>query len=1167
MASSSWRPLQIAKKSLYLSMLCAGLLTYTPVWAQDADVLMVQGRAELRQAASEPWRPLAAKQSLAAGSTVRTLPDSQMALLLRDQTQLRLNQNTTVQIQSLQVGGDQGTTLALSEGRLWAQVKQFSTAALRTLSTQAQPQRLRIVTPTATVGIRGTNWELAVGEQGTTRLTVLSGEVEMSNELGRVSVGANEQAIAEQGKAPVKSLLSDAQDRVQWVTTYRPSPSRWLAQPPAALQAAASDIEAGRYTPALTRLQALPPTRERALLLADLGIYLGNAAEAAAVLTPFSQNGRGDAFAAALHGRALLVAGRLEEASTLLQTALQTHPSHPEVLLALADVLRVAGEADMALGWFSQVTRAQPDRHEGWFGVGRIQLDKDNVKPARQALDEAIRLAPNEPGYAGERATLLVLAGQLQAARQAFDEALARQSDDYLAWTGLGILQLKMGQAPQALESFLKAGVIEPRFARAQLYAGITYYQLGDATRALEAVNQATQLDSKDPLPYLMLALIHGDTQNLAAATQAAQQAQLRMPYLKSANQLLNNQKGSANVGSALANRGLEEWARSYAADSYSPYWAGSAFFLADRYTDGFNKNSELFRGFLLDPLSFGASNRFSSLVPVPGHYASIGLGRELADLNLSAVQATANGLFMSDTPVAYSLIGQKASAASRNGQINDGRFGNLSLGLGMKPRHDVGLFYFGSRLSFDALLKQPVVDNITTFTAGPVGVTNTRHDIGLSWQLAAENQVLFKLGQGQQKSRVNGDIGSPEFAGLLNLLFFEEPRVLPFSSLAPTQYSTGIRERDIQLNHSFTPKPTLRLAWGYETAKERQDVNALISFQSEPVPALAVRLRQQADRDVKYKSWYVSSRGKPSDAIEWQADLMYQRLQGQSLISTRLDIPDVGDLTDESATTPEKVSGFNPRLGLRFSPAAGQQMRLVYQRWRRPLGITSLAPADTLSIPVEDRLVSAGGLQNKLRAQYDWQLSERSFLQWFAQHRRVSNLVNPLTSISQAFDLTDLDSLRPRKQIFGLAFNELEDTPAFSEGRVSSTGIAGNWILSRAWTLTTRYTYARSRNTSSDAAGLKVPYIPRHLVNASVYWQASPQWILATSATFRSSRFLDELNSARLAAGWNIGLTSYWESQDKRWSVEAALLNIQTHKQAAIASRAAFSLTGIYRF
>jgi tetratricopeptide (TPR) repeat protein len=1149
------------------AVLSLSFLLAAPAWAQDADVLMVQGRAETRLLATDAWMPATVKQSLRAGSTVRTLPDSQIALLLRDQTQLRLNQNTTLQIQSLQAGSGDATALSLTEGRIWAQIKQLGTATLRTVGSQAQAPRLRITTPTATIGIRGTNWELAVGEQGTTRLTVLSGEVEIANELGSVSVGPNEQAIAERGKAPVKSLLSNARDRVQWVTAYRPAPSRWLPQAALALQAVVADIEAGRYAKAIANLQAMQPSAAQAILLADVAIYLGDTDQAIRALSTFSQGGKGDAVATALHGRALLLAGRIDETQALLEAGRKTHPTHPELLLALADAQRIAGDADNALALFSQVIAAQPKRHEGWFGQGRIQVEKDEISPARQALDEAIRLAPNEPGYQGERATLLALSGELKAARLAFDEALARQPDDYLAWTGLGILQLKTGQAQQALESFLKAGVIEPRFARSQLYAGVAYYQLGDAKRAVEAIEQATELDHKDPLPYLMLALIHGDAQDLVAAQQASQQAQQRMPFLKSANQLLNNQKGSANVGTALANRGLEEWARSYAADAFNPHWAGSAFFLADRYTEGFNKTSELYRGFLLDPLSFGASNRFSSLVPTPGHYASVGLGRELADINSTVAQVTANGLWMSDVPVAYSLVGQKGVANSRDISLRQGDFDNLTVGLGAKPSSSAGLFYFGSRVAFSADFKTPASPIVSTLVGGPLRVQNLRHDIGASLRLAAENHIMLKLGQGQQRLQIRGSSFNSQVANDLNTIFASLPPLVPFNPLGTTDYATRTRERDVQINHSFAPSPQLRISWGIESANERQNVLSDNVLQSNQPQTLAVRLIADAERDAKYRAGYISARGAPSQAFEWQADLMHQQLKGLSALRSTLDAINFGNLADVSDAQSDSVSSLNPRLGVRFSPSAGQQLRFVFQRWRRPLGLASLAPSDTLSIPVEDSLVASGGLLNKIRLQHDWQINEKSFVQWFADHRRVANVVNPYVELNQPLNLTDLDSLRPRKPIFGQAFNELEETPVFSKGRVNRLGLAGNWTLSPAWTLTTRYTYANSKNTQQPALDLRVPYIPRHMANAIVYWQASSRLLVSASATFRSSRFTDELNSIRLGAGWNIGLSSFWETQDKRWSIEAALLNIQTNKQPAVASRAAFSLTGIYRF
>ena len=1146
-----------------------GLVCATTAWAQDADILMLVGPGEVRTSEPSAWTPARVTQKLGSGSFVRTGPDGQMALLLRDQTQLRLNQNTTLQIRSLQAGSD-STVLSLTQGRLWAQVKQLATGAFRVTAAAVLPNRLRIITPTATVGIRGTDWELVVGDQGITTLTVVSGEVEMSNEFGRVSVGANEQAVAEAGKAPVKSLLSSARDRVQWVTAYRPSPARWVPNPPAALQAAVRDIEAGAYTKAVAALEPNRSQLAASLLLADVYIYQGRTDDAIKTLAPLSQAGRGNPVATALQGRALLIAGRLDEAASLLQEGLKTHPADRELVLAAADVARVQGDADQALRWFAQVTLAHPKSHEAWFGVGRIQVDKEDVPKAKTALDEALRLSPNEAGYLGERATLLALSGDLTAARLAFDEALKQQPDDYLAWTGLGILQLKTGEPQQALESFLKATVLEPRFARAQLYAGVAYYQLdqiGGAQRAIEAVNRAAQLDAKDPLPYLMLGLIYGDAQELALATEAAQQAQVRMPFLKSANQLLNDQKGSANVGTALANRGMEEWAQSFASETYNPYWAGSAFFAADRYSDGFNKNSQLYRGFLLDPLSFGASNRFSSLVAVPGHYGSVGVERQRADIDYSVGQVTANGLFATHVPVAYSLTGQRASLSTRNGQLRDSNFDNLTVGLGIKPSSDLGIFYFGSRIGLAGKTPSATAAGLN-LPDSSINLSNPRHDIGLTYRFAPDNQIMLKYGQGTQSTSSMGKIEDKALANFFDtLIVLVEPDAVPFNPIAIRDYRARNRNRDIQFSHSLALNSKTQLTWGYERAQDQQSAELVESFQGAPAAPRTTRFELRGTRDLKYTGWYVSSRSHPSDTFSWQADLAHQSFSGKSVVGAVIDAGGGIDATEQDVVTPESIRSLSPRLGLRIATAQGQQLKLVYQRWRRPTGVATLAPVDTLGIPVEDRLVTAGGLLTKLRAQYDWQRNDTSFYRFFADQRQVSNLQNRLAAINGSLELLTLESVRPRGAVFGQAFDELEETPQFGKGKVSSMGMAGNWLLASDVSVSARYHYATSQNTGADFLGLKVPYIPRHLANALVYWQPTNRWQLIARATYRSSRFTDEANLLRLAAGWNYGVAANWESSDKRLNVQAALLNIRANKQASADLRTLLSLTGIYRF
>lgn len=64
---------------------------------------------------------------------------------------------------------------------------------------------VEIRSPALTVGIRGTELDLKVAEDGTVVLSVLEGLVKAWNEMGIVEVGAREQAVARPGVAPQKS--------------------------------------------------------------------------------------------------------------------------------------------------------------------------------------------------------------------------------------------------------------------------------------------------------------------------------------------------------------------------------------------------------------------------------------------------------------------------------------------------------------------------------------------------------------------------------------------------------------------------------------------------------------------------------------------------------------------------------------------------------------------------------------------------------------------------------------------------------------------------------------------------------------------------------------------------------------------------------------------------
>ena len=190
-----------------------GVLTMTavtPALANDAEVVSFTGKGEARETARAEWRPAVVKQKLRGGAFVRTGDLSQMALLLLDQTQLRLNQNSMLQIKEVAATGAP-TRLDLQAGRAWMQSK-------------GRSPNLVIDTPNAIAAIRGTDWELEVDPSGKTLLMVFSGTVEFFNAQGRVTVEKNEAALAEFGKSPVKILLTNPRDRIQWVNALSIEP-------------------------------------------------------------------------------------------------------------------------------------------------------------------------------------------------------------------------------------------------------------------------------------------------------------------------------------------------------------------------------------------------------------------------------------------------------------------------------------------------------------------------------------------------------------------------------------------------------------------------------------------------------------------------------------------------------------------------------------------------------------------------------------------------------------------------------------------------------------------------------------------------------------------------------------------------------------------------------
>jgi Flp pilus assembly protein TadD len=1101
--------------------------------ANEAEVVSVVGKGEAREPGATDWRAAAAKQRLRGGSFVRTGDASTMALLMQDKTQLRLNQNSLVQIKETSASGAP-TRLELRGGRAW-------------MNTKGRDANVVIETPNATAAIRGTEWELEVDPAGRTLLAVLSGTVDFSNEHGRVSVGRNEAAIAEKGKAPVKVALTQPRDRVQWVNAMGVEPRRYAeaAKGSEPLRAALAAIRAGDLAAARRSLadERARGTKTPAIygLLADLDLVAGETERAMATLREGLAIAPRDPELLAQLASAQLVADQPEAARRTVAQARDAETAG--ILVAQGEVARRDGDAPAAIEAFRRATTAAPTDERGWFALGRALNEQEDTTRARRALNKALELGPGCAGCQGELGTLETFANRFEPAQVSFDQALAANPADYVAHTGLGLLRLKRGDPQGALDAFLRAGVLEPRYARARTFTAVAYYQLGRHADAIATFREAAALDDKDPLPYLFLTQVYTDLFRAGDAVQASREALKRLPFLKSLNQVANDQQGTSNMGYSLAFFGLESWALEVAQQSYSPYLASSHLFLADRYPGNFNKTSELLKGFLTDPTAFGSSHRFATLVPTTGHYGTLGATYSRnSDERLANPYIRLSGLTDVFGRSAYFLDVERGNGngftentapdGSTQRVKGDERIDLFALGLGSAVTENLGVFGFGTRLRNNVSLR----DENGAFGS----LDRDRVDAGVRYRFSPTSMTWLKAGQGREHTLYD------------RFYIFSQD----FNSATASTSEFRNKPEDVQLRHSMDLTPRDHLTLGAERARDRREGSnqQVGGFFTQGV---FVGFGQQVDQDARLKSdeFYVSYVRDLPHHLTVQADVFRQRFD-QDISELRVTLVRVAG-QDASQTDvfggASSVSEWNPRLGVAWTPG-GYGVRAAWQRWLQPASPSTLAPVATAGIPIDDRLVAAGGKAERYAVHGFLELGPRGFLSLAYDDTEVRNL-GGLGFRIPVPEIRFVDLLRNQQVINVNNSDLLEGRPDFDAGRVRTLALAANWMPSDEWSVVARYQHARNRATifvrdddgaivsSNDDA--RVPYVPERLGTLGVTWISPWRIYLSAQAVHRSERFADRDNTVLWRQDTAGTLAVFWETADKRWILGAGVLNL----------------------
>jgi tetratricopeptide (TPR) repeat protein len=524
-------------------------------------------------------------QKLSDGDSLTTQLYARAAGFFEDGDAWTLGQNTKLVINA-------SAAAAAAIGNPRAPVARLSQGSIYIIH-RAGPASTPIETPLIAAVPRGTEFSVTVdAATGESVFTMFDGEVTLRRNGEERRVTSGFQGIVSAGKPIEVRPILQARNLVQW----------WIYYP------GVLDVGELGLAGDTTLTASLEAYRAGDLRLAWQ--RFPNAA--AAGETPARQ-----AYQAAL----LLGVGDIERAETLIENGSREHPSMRALrtmldavapplttnswrarrplmpvgdsaseLLALSYAQQARHDLEAALRSARASVAKSPQFGFGWARVAELEFSFGHTRAAREAVNKAIHLSPQNAQAHALRGFVLAADNHTVAALASFERAIVLDSALANGWLGRGLVRIRRGDAKAGREDLALAAILEPARSFLRSYAGKAFTDAGDVTHAMQELKQARELDPNDPTPWLYSALLnqqeHRFNEGIADLERSQELNDNRMLYRS--RQLLDQDHAvrSANLANIYLEAGMADVSVREAARGVSYDYANYAshLFLADSY-------------------------------------------------------------------------------------------------------------------------------------------------------------------------------------------------------------------------------------------------------------------------------------------------------------------------------------------------------------------------------------------------------------------------------------------------------------------------------------------------------------------------------------------------------------------------------------------------------
>jgi tetratricopeptide (TPR) repeat protein len=499
--------------AIILFRICPGLLAllcFFPdtIFAQAAvrcsapigEILSVQGSVELKSPSENSWHRVAIRERICPGDAVRVgLHSRAMISFLSSGRNMRLDEQTTLLMDE---SGSGSGLINILKGAIFVSARKIARAAF------GKPGELDIKTPFVDGKVTGTEFFVRV-ETDCTLVTVLEGNLELKNELGRLLVAANQSAVARLDQAPQIRIVVKPRDAVQWAMYYQPVlEPQTEASPPNLAKALQESFEAFRSSDLNKAFELLDQTSETDrnadyyIQRAGLLLAAGQLDQARSCIDrAFSLSpGNGQAFA--LSTVIAVALNDREQALLNGRKAVEQSPGSAAALIALSYGLQANFKLKEALNALLEAVKKQPNDAEAWARLAELQLSLGSVNKALDAAQKAISTRPDLSRAHSMLGFVYLAQTKTSKAMAAFEKAISLESESPLARLGFGLARIREGDLAEGRQEIEIASVLAPNDAIIRSYLGKAYYEEKRNALAATQLILAKELDPRDPTPF-----------------------------------------------------------------------------------------------------------------------------------------------------------------------------------------------------------------------------------------------------------------------------------------------------------------------------------------------------------------------------------------------------------------------------------------------------------------------------------------------------------------------------------------------------------------------------------------------------------------------------------------------------------------------------------------